>query len=547
MKNKLKALNGFALAIIFISLHGCGGNSNSAYPALNSDELAADSTIESYHQEHFPSTLVEESTDNPAIYVDFSDGLTDNAFSDKNNLGVFKMLLKGLSTESKTEYYELSSDSMIRYEGSESQGYFTKDGHKDNNGNWKQGAAIDIAMNTIVDRDNVGILITDGELYNQAEKKISSEAWASKALEKWMNKGHELVIVYTDFVDNSTGQAFKKHMYVMFFIPNNKTLLLDNYISDLKDEGLVYEELHFSTNTNNLYTRDYPNAQLPGSPTYLEYFVEPQAYISSDNSAMEFIDMTNASFHCDEAGLVHYLRDLGDPNTGKSKNNPLFDKLYFEFLSLPNYKVNSVKIVVHDIYEDFRNYKRNILARKNLPVLEKKVNGEDSTNVENHLVFNGMAEIDDDFPYDTSKVNVDDKADGFISILKDNYKFKQTIYSTTDKGIQDFIIIDKSAGEISELNNNKKYEILLKFDPKLNEDNSFLNSSRQNLLRIDVILDDVTTNEINKEALTWNKIDGTGTDDALYRSLKNIMKKENVKPNGVVYSYYVKLGKFNDQ
>jgi len=57
----------------------------------------------------------------------------------------------------------------------------------------------------------------------------------------------------------------------------------------------------------------------------------------------------------------------------------------------------------------------------------------------------------------------------------------------------------------------------------------------------------VVTNDINKEALTWNKIDGSGTDDALYRSLKNIMKKENVKPNGVVYSYYVKLGKFNDQ
>lgn len=546
----MKNLYSSSLFILIVSLltscSGCCGGGNELYPSLNSDDDSHDIMMESFHQEYFPSTTVEESTDNIAVYVDFSDGITESSLSDENNLGVFKMLLKGLSTESKTEYYELSNDLMIRYQASEPQSYFTKDGHRDN-GNWKQGAAIDIAMNTIVDRDNVGILITDGELYNKAEKKISSEAWASKALEKWMNKGHELVIVYTDFVDNVNGGAFKKHMYVMFFIPNNKTEILDNYISDLIEEDLDYKKLHFSTNTNNLYTRDYPNAQLPGSPTYLEYFGEPQAYISSDNSAMEFIDMTNASFNCYDAGLVHYLRDFGDPNTGKAKNHPLFDKLYFEFLSLSNYKVNSVKIVVHDIYEDFSNYKRNILARNNLPVLEKKVKGgADSLTQNNHLVFNGMAEIDGEFPYDTSNVNVDDKADGFISILKDNFKFKQTIYSTTDKGIQDFIFIDKSAGEVSEINDEGKYEILIKFDPKLNEDNSFLNSSRQNLLRIDIIIDDVTTNEIKKEALTWNKVDGTGTDDALYRSLKNIMKKEKVKPHGVVYSYYVKFGVFNE-
>lgn len=546
MKNKLKALNGFALAIIFISLHGCGGNSNSAYPALNSDELAADSTIESYHQEHFPSTLVEESTDNPAIYVDFSDGITQQALKDKNNLGVFKMLIKGLSTEENTEYYELSSDSMIRYEGSENLSYFTKDGHTDQ-GAFKIGAPIDQAINTIVERDNVGMLITDGELYSKEEQKVSSEAWASKALEKWMNKGHELVIVYTDFVEKHNGIGHDKHMYVMFFIPNNKTLILDNYISDLEEEGLEYKKLSFSTNTKDLFSRDYPNAQLPGAPTYLEYFGEPMAYLSSENSAMEFIDMTNASFNCYEDGLVHYLRDLGNPNTGKPQNYPLFDKLYFEFSSLPNYEVNSVKIVVNDIYEDFRNYKRNILAINNLPVLEKSNKGDDSLNDANYLVFNGMAEIDGEEPYDTSNVTVDDKADGFISILKDEFKFNKTNYLTSDKGIQDFLFIDKSAGEISEINQGGKYEIIIKLDSRLNEDNAFLNTSRENLFRIDVILDDVNTKEISKEALTWKRIDDGEQDDALYRSLKNIMKKENVKPNGVVYSYYIKLGKFNAQ
>ena len=547
MKNKFKAINGFVLAIIFTSLIGCGGGGSEKYASFESNEVMEDTIIEAYHLEYFPSTSVEESTDNPAIYVDFSDGITQQALKDRNNKDVFKMLFKGLSTEENTEYYELSSDTMIRYEGTESLSYFTKDGHKKNDGNWKIGAPIDVAINTIVERDNVGMLITDGELYNEAEGKVSQEPWASKALEKWFNKGHELVIVYTDFVEKHNGVDHNKHMYVMFFIPNNKTLVLDNYISDLDQEGLGYIKLNFSTNTEDLYTREYPNAQLPGAPTYLEYFGDPDAYLSSENSAMEFIDMTNAYFNCYEDGLVHYLRDLGNPNTGKPQNYPLFDKLYFEFSSLTNYKVNSVKIVVHDVYEDLENYKRNVLARNNPPVLEKDSKGEDSTGQGNYLVFNGMSWVDGEEPYDTSNVTVNDKADGFISILKDEFKYKKTKFLTSVKGIQDFLFIDKSAGEVSEINQDGKYEIIIRLDSRLNEDNSFLNTSRQNLFRIDVILDDVVTKDIKKEALTWQKIDGSGTDDALYRSLKNIMKKENVKPNGVVYSYYVKLGKFNDQ
>jgi hypothetical protein len=332
MKNKFKALNGFVLAIIFISFSGCSSDGGGDYPSFNSDELAEDSVIEAYHQVHFPSTSLEKSTDNPAIYVDFSNGLTDKAFSDKNNYGVYKMLLNNLSTSPSIDYYELSEDTMRLYEGNEAFSYFEKEGFLNDKGKFKQGAPIDQAINTIVESDNIGILITDGELYNKSARKISTNAWASKALEKWMNKGHELVIVYTDFVEENNGINFNKHMYVMFFIPNNKTQILDGYISDLVEEEWKFDTLHFSTNTNNLYNRDYPNAQLPGSPKYLDY-LDPVSYYRSENSAMEFVDMTNAYFNCYEEGLVYYLRDIGN-DEGKAENFPLFNKLYFEFIKL---------------------------------------------------------------------------------------------------------------------------------------------------------------------------------------------------------------------
>ena len=106
-------------------------------------------------------------------------------------------------------------------------------------------------------------------------------------------------------------------------------------------------------------------------------------------------------------------------------------------------------------------------------------------------------------------------------------------------------MLDQSAGEISEVNADGEYEIIVKFSDRLKESNSQLSSDRDNVVRVDVVIDDVDLKEINKEALTWTRIDDGKTDDALYRSLKNIMKKEEVRPKGVVYSYYLKFNPFN--
>jgi hypothetical protein len=520
------------------------GTSGTDYPDYSSDEEVEVDRIEAYHQKHFPVSSVDEPKDNPAIYVDFSDGITKYSLSDKNNEEIYKMLFKVAAVD-QYDYFELSDDSIITYKGNDPSAYFTGDGFEDENGVLKMGAPIDRAINAIVESDNVGVLVTDGELYNKETEKVSESTWASQAFEKWMNKGHELVVIYTDFVEQNKGGTFNKHMYVMFFIPNNHTEILDSYISDLKEEGLEYKKLAFSTNTDNLYTREYPNAQSPGASKYLEYFGDPAEYYRSESSAMEFIDMTPADFHCGTDGLVYYLRDVGNENTGKPENFPIFEKLYFSFSTLPNYEVKDLKIVIHDVYDDFKNYKRNILALENLPVLEKSLDGKDSLNNDNYLVFNGMPTVDSEEPYDTSKVTVDGIADRFLPILKDIFKFNMTDFKTSDKGVMDFIDLDQSAGKVSEINTEGEYEIILKLSDKLDENNSFVNTSRENLFRIDIVLENVEPTPLDKEALTWKRIDDGEVDDALYRSLKNIMKKEDVKPHGVVYSYYVKLAPFN--
>jgi hypothetical protein len=333
----------------------------------------------------------------------------------------------------------------------------------------------------------------------------------------------------------------------MFFIPNNDKEILNNYLESIED--LNFKTLNFSTNISNLYRRDYQNDALPGMSKYIEYFESPSSYKKSEIFPYEFIDITDAEFSLfQESGLVYFLRDLGDENTGKPMSYPILEKLYFNFSSLPNYKVENLKIVVHDVYDDFKNYKRNILARKYLPEVEKSLEtGQDSLNDANYMVFKGMPTVDDEEPYDTSKVTVLDTVNNYVSILRPDFKFNKKVFDYSDKGISDFLELDQSAGKVSEINEDGEYEVVIKFSKKLNENNPNLNTLRNNLFRIDIVMEDVSLKELDKEALTWQIMIGNRKgkkDVTLYSSLKSIMNTDGVKPSGVIYSFFLKTGPF---
>ncbi len=325
------ASGGALLAIIIYLMVSCETGSDSYYEFedflsedINDNDL---DYIEGFHAAYFPAANVDDPKDNPAVYVDFSDGITKYSLSNDNNKEVFKMLFKVFAVQENAEYFELHSDKLIPYTGSSQMSHFSESGHKDENGKFLMGAPIDKAINAIVERDNVGVLITDGELYDQAAGEVSQETWASKAFEKWMNKGNELAIVYTDFQETNDGKTYDKHMYVMFFIPSSENTILDSYLEELESEGYEFKVERFSTNTNGLYNRDsYPNSETPGSSKAIEYEALNEdisgktMFLAAENSAMEFIDFTALGLSFDEgSGLIYFVRDLGDENTGKPK------------------------------------------------------------------------------------------------------------------------------------------------------------------------------------------------------------------------------------
>ena len=108
----------FVIVACLLTCSSCG-TSGTDYPDYSSDEEVEVDRIEAYHQKHFPVSSVDEPKDNPAIYVDFSDGITKYSLSDKNNEDIYKILVKVAAVDQYVEYFELSNDQLITYKGDE--------------------------------------------------------------------------------------------------------------------------------------------------------------------------------------------------------------------------------------------------------------------------------------------------------------------------------------------------------------------------------------------------------------------------------------------
>lgn len=500
--------------------------------------------IEKFNSSFLETKSESEYKNNTNVYVDLSDGITKYALGDSNNKKLLEQFFFTVQNEENLNYFELSDDQVIPYEGSQALSYFISKGHYDDNGRLKMGAPIDQAFNQIAAKNELGIVITDGELYDTVAQEVSMNPWASDAFKSWFSTGGKLNIIYTDFSERNGGKTYKKHMYVIIFIPKDYDgNLIKGLNTDFDDNGVNFKSMEFNTDVSNLYNRDYPDAQTPGTLTFNEEFSNAAGYFSESN--FEYINLSEESdFNTYDDGVVYYLRDLGDQN-GNKKNRPLVEKLFLDLESIENYSVDNVKIKISNVSDDFIRFKRNYYAKLNQPEILLAESGKDSLSEENFLVFDDCFTLIDGIePYDIYDKVKSDTSDEFIKMLNSEFTYNESDLNSKD--VKDFLFLDQEAGTNNE-KNLQNFEVVLKFDKKFNEDNLGFSSDQNNIIKVDVLVekDDFTlkNNTVDKRALTWDKIDDSGVDQTLYTSLLNVLK--NNKPNSTIYTYYIEFGPFN--
>ncbi len=549
MKNHILKFTFLSFFLILISCDGILGGGGEDCGDIDTTATTPESSdfkdvIEQFNSSYSNLNSTNEFVNNTNVYVDLSDGITKYALGNSNNKKLLQQFFFTVQNEENLTYNELSDDKIIPYQGTQALSYFIKNGHYNSDGKLKRGAPIDKAFNEIASKNELGIVITDGELYDPVAKEVSMNPWASDSFKSWFASGGKLNIIYTDFSEINGGKNYNKHMYILLFIPKlYDGNLVEGLAADFADNGITYKNMTFDTDVSDLYNREYPDAQTPGTLTFNQEFANASGYFSENN--FEYINLADDSdFNTYDDGLVYYLRDLGDED-GKKRNRPLLEKLFVDLESINNYKVKNINLNVTNVSDDFVRFKRNYYAKKNLPEVLIAESGKDSLSDDNFLVFNDCYTLIDGIdPYDFSGKVKSDTEKNFVKMLNPEFTFKES--DLNSKQVKDFLFLDQEAGDNNE-KNLQNFEVVLKFDEKFNEDNLGFSPENNNIIKVDIVVEsndfDLKNNTVNKNALTWDKIDDSGVDQTLYTSLLNVLK--NNKPNSILYTYYIELGPFN--
>jgi hypothetical protein len=497
----------------------------------------------------FSNLELEDGSD---VYIDLSDGIWDYSYANRANKNIIKNLISVSSSE-QANFFDLSDNQITRIKSSH-EDYFINgncsEGQKkfhNNQGKKKQAAPLKQAIDQIAKSNKISVLVTDGEFAKGNPPTIIADAWAAESMGLWFSKGHELSIIYTDFDTESDGNIYKKHMYLMFFIPNGYNGdLLTNLEDDLKEDDLIYEKLDFSTDFKNLWTRDYLNSTTPGTNKFNTDYDIP-LFFKGDN--FEFIDLSKDCFSMlGNIGLVTTVRD-GFNQDGVQTGFPLIEKLKFQFNQLENYEVDELSINVTNITADFNQFMKNYFALKNLPIIHQS-GGKDSLDEDNYLVFDfeNTPTINMEWPYNMENKTGVDTVNNFYSMLTKSYEYT----SSNEIKVVDFLEIDLAAGKAStESTQDNVFEVVINIDEKLNESTKNLNLDQPTLIKLDIIVekDQIKLKDLNKDALTWETLPPLNknlkTDNSLYKSIKNPLTS-NRKQKKVLYTYYLKFPSLTD-
>lgn len=478
--------------------------------------------LETYHK---GEPAVEKNgpvDDSLRVYQDFSDGFQE-AWKDSNSMEFYRLFVSSLKISS-AKFFVVGEKSLDLIAGISEKDLFARVTNvKNYNRNY---AALDNALNQIVNDKKRAVFVTDGELFSK-DGGESELPWARDGFAKWLKDGNKLSFYVTDFVEKGK----KKHVFYMIFTPSNEigtnadvTDALEYALKNMQVPGseLKYVSFHFQNNAFGL-KKSY-SGKIPGS-------------FSGDLEVMDSYALnSNANWEYAELGLgwagIHkyFVEDAFDEKTGKpirggrpiigaGESDSQQASLALDATALEFYRVKSVKLNVSDVYDDFYAYALNAKCEKNPHVVKKRANGE--------------VEID---PETEQPVVVQEGESGCydsLGTLRPEYKYS----AKPPKRLTDVLVLNEMHFNES-MAHNAKGEIEIQLAS--NFDGQSLSAEHDNFLKLELVVDDVvpvTTNP-NLQIFIWEG-QKLPTNKAMYESV--IMALRDAIPQGkVLYTWYIK-------
>lgn len=514
MKGKISLLAIVALVSFGMLCTGCEENK----PVFEDPLLVYHEKHAEYHEAALGSQA-KIPAGNQAVYVDFSDGLVQ-AYTSETNKKVVDFISQKM-VGSSIDWYGLGKNhnGVGKLEYANDRDIYNKvisaASYVD------IMAPIEEALKKISTSTNDALLITDFEEYTP-DGKEQKFAFAKDYFTKWIKEGNSITIYYSKYTEKNKKSKLsgEKNLYFVLFNYGevNEKSLVSTFEKAIEGRAELVGLNKFEINSNP-YTisNNYGGKEKTGltadpdvQPTALNVGGPEGAVLKYNNGFL-----TNARpYESIEFGMT-----LNDLYKFYFKEKRKFAKgAFLDATNDQSFILKGVKVQVSDVTEDYSRYVNSQVAAKNIPVMVKDAGNNDvwdETSLNNAIIVEA---------YEENTRN-----------LKPEYQYKYTPGDILSE-IFDF---DPSIFSDRLKNSPEEVELVTIFNKNF-EGN--LDSSVPRILRVDYVIETTEENYTAQlEAFKWNSVinAANGVNSSLYESIRNTLQE--VKPTGILYSYYLKV------
>lgn len=507
----------FLLLSIVYLLSGCSGDNHSD-PWANFNPL---NEIDKYILGYYDASLGQAAypkSRNPAVYVDFSDGLIQ-AYKGNENVQIVQAICNKL-LDPNIEWYSLGASKITKLEYNSNQ-LFNKVSDPAQYKNVM--APIQLALKEITASSNDALLITDFEEYTN-EGKEQFENYPKNYFTEWIKKGNTITFFYTDYTETNrkTKITTQKHLYYTVFTHGKATAT--SFVSMIKDalKGRFNPKVFELNNNPYSVSNDYGGKKNTGiaNSTFTKW-VNYNFNASTEKKLPFDVIGINKPWNGD---LEKYIQHII-----KNEDGLFLNKLSLNAAEQSAYKLSKVAVNAYDVSDDYEKYAQCTEAKNHIPVLVK----------------------------DSKKDLVWDEASKKDPIIKECYALntitlKQNwLYKPDNSGSNEWpevFDLDKTIFNSHLKNDPGKIEL----KTILHANYKQKNIKKENaLIRVDYVIEEATFNDTNLQLMDfqWNSLTKPDVlNTSLSEAIRNTLQNPDVNPKGkIIYSYFIKFGNTNKQ
>jgi len=477
-----------------------------------------DKHIEGYYDASL-GQAVNPKSGNPAVYVDFSDGIIQAYTGNKGNQDIIKQIGQKMVSPN-IEWFKLGGSKITKLEYNSNE-LFNKvtdaTQYKD------IMAPIQGALKQITESNNDALLITDFEEYT-GDGKEQFENYPKEYFKTWLKNGNSITFFYTDYHEKNAKAKNEtdKHLFFTVFTHGkvSETSLIKQVNDALKNSGVPVKSFELN---NDPYTvsNEYggkDNTGITNKSIVQQVKLNINGYY---DKKMPFEVIGIQVPWKDGENLEKCVQNIIQKEQGLFMN-----KLYLNAKEQSCFKLEKVAVKVYDVSEDYEHFARCNEAKNHVPILTKNEKKDD--------VWDEKSKKDPII----SECYVSNKTE-----LKPEWLYKPADLSSKEwKEIFNYDI-EIFKGHLK--NSPEKIELKTVFDPNY----KIKKVSKENaLLRIDYVVDAASSNEANLSTdFKWLSLTQKGKDQtSLYDAIRNTLQEPTLNPKGkVLYSYYIKFANQN--